>query len=141
MTHGTIAGILLTDLIQGRGNEWEILYDPSRVSLKAAPEFASENLNVVAQYRDYVTSGDVDALHEIGRGTGALVRDGLKKTAVYRDTRGELHKYSAVCPHLGCIVEWNPTEKTWDCPCHGSRFDSHGKVLKGPTLARLNPAE
>jgi glycine/D-amino acid oxidase-like deaminating enzyme/nitrite reductase/ring-hydroxylating ferredoxin subunit len=141
MTHGTIAGILLTDLIQGRENEWEALYDPSRISLKAAAEFVKENLNVMAQYRDYATGGDVDAVGEIARGTGALIRDGLKKVAAYRDSHGELHKCSAVCPHLGCIVDWNPTEKSWDCPCHGSRFDLRGKVLNGPALAGLASAE
>ena len=137
MTHGTIAGILLTDLIQGRKNAWETLYDPSRVSLRAAPEFAKENLNVAAQYRDYVTGGDVEAVREIAPCTGAVLREGLKKVAVYRDSNGELHKLSAVCPHLGCIVEWNSTEKTWDCPCHGSRFDPDGKVVNGPAISGL----
>jgi Rieske Fe-S protein len=141
MTHGTIAGILLTDLIQGRQNEWETLYDPSRISLAAAPEFAKENLNVVAQFGDYATGGDVEAVRAIAQGTGALLRDGLKKVAAYRDTRGELHKCSAICPHLGCIVAWNSTEKTWDCPCHGSRFDAFGKVLNGPANTGLGPAE
>lgn len=141
MTHGTIAGILLTDLIQGRSNEWEALYDPSRVSLKAAGEFARENLNVAAQYSDLVTGGDVDGVREIAKGTGAVLRDGLKKIAVYRDTHGVLHKCSAVCPHLGCIVDWNAGEKTWDCPCHGSRFDPLGKVLNGPAISGLERAE
>jgi glycine/D-amino acid oxidase-like deaminating enzyme/nitrite reductase/ring-hydroxylating ferredoxin subunit len=139
MTHGTIGGILVSDMIQGRKNGWETLYDPSRVSLKAAPEFAKENLNVAAQYRDYVTGGDVETVRDIARGTGAVIREGLKKVAVYRDSNGELHKHSALCPHLGCIVEWNSTEKTWDCPCHGSRFDSHGKVLNGPAISGLGP--
>ncbi len=138
MTHGTIGGILVTDLIQGRKNGWESLYDPSRVSLKAAAEFAKENLNVVAQYADLVTGGDVEAVREIARCSGAVVRDGMKKVAVYRDSNGKLHKRSAVCPHLGCIVEWNSTEKTWDCPCHGSRFDPHGKVLNGPAISGLS---
>jgi Rieske Fe-S protein len=141
MTHGTIAGILLTDLIQGRQNEWTALYEPSRISLKATPEFAKENLNVVAQFRDYVTGGDVDEVGEIASGAGAIIREGLKKIAVYRDSNGEVHKYSAVCPHLGCIVEWNSTEMTWDCPCHGSRFDPQGKVLNGPAISGLAPAE
>jgi glycine/D-amino acid oxidase-like deaminating enzyme/nitrite reductase/ring-hydroxylating ferredoxin subunit len=137
MTHGTIAGILLTHLIQGRPNDWETLYDPSRISLRAAKDFARENLNVAAQYSDYATGGDVDKVREIAAGTGALIRDGLKKVAVYRDNNGKLHKCSAVCPHLGCIVDWNSTEKTWDCPCHGSRFDPYGKVLNGPANSGL----
>jgi nitrite reductase/ring-hydroxylating ferredoxin subunit len=141
MTHGTIAGILLTDLVLGRENEWEKLYDPSRISLRAAPEFAKENLNVAAQYGDYATAGDVDRVREIAAGTGALIRHGLKKVAVYRDSHGVLHKCSAICPHLGCIVDWNSAEKTWDCPCHGSRFDPYGKVLNGPANTGLGPAE
>ena len=141
MTHGTIAGILLTDLIQGRENKWETLYDPSRISMKAAPEFAKEILNVTAQYGDYATAGDVDRVEEIAAGTGALMRHGLKKVAVYRDSHGELHKCSAICPHLGCIVDWNSAEKTWDCPCHGSRFDPYGKVLNGPANTGLEPAQ
>lgn len=141
MTHGTIAGILLTELISGRKNEWESLYDPSRISLRAAPEFAKENLNVAAQYADYATPGDVDEAGNIAAGEGALMRHGLKKVAAYRDSEGTLHKCSAVCPHLGCIVGWNSTEKTWDCPCHGSRFDPYGEVINGPANVGLGSAE
>ena len=141
MTHGTIAGILLTDLILGLDNEWAPLYDPSRISLRAAPEFAKENLNAVAQFSDCVTPGNVDDVRKIATGTGAVVRRGLKKAAVYRDTRDVLHEYSAVCPHLGCIVEWNSTERTWDCPCHGSRFDTAGKVINGPAGGGLGRSE
>jgi nitrite reductase/ring-hydroxylating ferredoxin subunit len=141
MTHGTIAGILLTDLILGRENEWATLYDPSRISLRAMPEFAKENLNAMAQFSDYVTSGDVDDVRKIAEGAGAVIRRGLRKVAVYRDTHGVVHELSAVCPHLGCIVDWNSTERSWDCPCHGSRFDSSGKVVNGPAIVGLGPAE
>jgi nitrite reductase/ring-hydroxylating ferredoxin subunit len=137
MTHGALAGILLTDLILGRPNPWETLYDPSRVSLRSAPEFAKENLNVVAQYRDYATSGDVDAADELEPGTGGVIRNGFKKIAAYRDGSGVLHQCSAICPHLGGIVRWNHIEKTWDCPCHGSRFDPLGKILNGPANVDL----
>ena len=141
MTHGTIAGILLTDLVLGRENGWETLYDPARISLRAAPRFAKENLNAAAQYGDYATAGDVDRVGDIARGTGAVMRDGLKKVAVYRDSEGALHTCSAICPHLGGIVNWNSAETTWDCPCHGSRFDPYGKVLNGPANTGLGPAE
>jgi len=139
MTHGTIAGILLTDLVLGKEHDWQKLYDPSRVSLRAMPEFARENLNVAAQYSDYVTTGDVNGPGKIESGTGALIRHGFSKKAVYRDTHGNLHECTAVCPHLGCIVDWNSEEKTWDCPCHGSRFDPFGKVLNGPANTDLGP--
>ena len=141
ITHGTIAGILLTDLVLARKNEWETLYDPSRISLRAASRFAKENLNAAAQYGDYATAGDVDRVGDIARRTGAVMRDGLKKVAVYRDSEGALHTCSAICPHLGGIVNWNSAETTWDCPCHGSRFDPYGKVLNGPANTGLGPAE
>jgi glycine/D-amino acid oxidase-like deaminating enzyme/nitrite reductase/ring-hydroxylating ferredoxin subunit len=141
MTHGTIAGILLTDLIMGRENEWEKLYDPTRKTLKALPEFASENLNVAAQYTDLVTPGDVDSADEIKPGEGAIIRHGLKKVATYRDEEGAVHERSAVCRHLGCIVDWNSKEKTWDCPCHGSRYDAYGVVFQGPANSNLSPVD
>jgi Rieske Fe-S protein len=137
MTHGTIAGMLISDLIIGRANEWARLYDPSRKSLKAGAEYAKENLNVAAQYTDYVTPGEVGSEDEIRPGHGAVLRHGLKTIAVYRDERGALHKRSAVCPHLGCIVQWNSLEMSWDCPCHGSRFGTDGRVLNGPALGGL----
>jgi Rieske Fe-S protein len=94
-------------------------------------------VNVVAQYVDWLTPGDVKSVDEIPAGHGAVMRKGLKKLAVYRDRDGRPHERSAVCPHLGCIVTWNGVEQTWDCPCHGSRFDPYGKVLNGPANSDL----
>lgn len=142
MTHGTIAGILLTDLIMDRRNPWESLYDPARKTMAAAERFLKENVNVALQYGAWVTGGDVDSSHEIPIGNAAIVRRGLTKVAAFRDETGTLHECSAVCPHLGCIVEWNANESTWDCPCHGSRFDKHGALLCGPAnrnLSAVNP--
>jgi glycine/D-amino acid oxidase-like deaminating enzyme/nitrite reductase/ring-hydroxylating ferredoxin subunit len=137
MTYGMITGMILDDLIAGRENKWVSLYDPSRKTLRAAGEFAKENLNVVAQYADWVTGGEVDSPDEIVPDGGALVRRGLSKIAAYRDEQGRLHERSATCPHLGCIVAWNGDEKTWDCPCHGSRFDAYGRVINGPANTDL----
>lgn len=137
MTHGTIAGILLTDLIQGRRNKWEDLYSPSRIRLKALPEYASENINVAGQYADYVTAGDIKSESELRPGEGAIMREGVSKIAVHRDESGQVHRLTAVCPHLGCIVAWNSAEQTWDCPCHGSRFSAEGRVYQGPANADL----
>ena len=137
MTHGTIAGILLTDLIMGRKNAWESIYDPSRITLKALPTFLKENLNVAKQYTDLVVAGDVESEEEIKPGSGAILSRGLHKVAVYRDPKGEVHERSAVCRHLGCIVNWNTLENTWDCPCHGSRYDAFGKVIQGPANCDL----
>jgi glycine/D-amino acid oxidase-like deaminating enzyme/nitrite reductase/ring-hydroxylating ferredoxin subunit len=141
ITHGTIAGMLLSDLILGRANPWEALYDPSRVTLRAASEFARENSNVALQYADWLTAGDVKSADDIKPGSGAILRRGLEKIAAYRDAEGRLHERLAGCPHLGCVVHWNAGESTWDCPCHGSRFDPYGKVINGPANRDLAPAE
>jgi glycine/D-amino acid oxidase-like deaminating enzyme/nitrite reductase/ring-hydroxylating ferredoxin subunit len=142
MTHGTIAGMLLTDLILGRPNPWERLYDPSRKTLRAGGRFAREVLNMAGAYVvDWLSGSEVESVHEIEPGCGAVLRRGLSKVAVYRDEKGTAHELSAVCPHLGCIVHWNAAETTWDCPCHGSRFDKLGKVINGPSNADLSPAE
>ena len=140
LTHGTIAGMLLTDLILARENPWSDLYDPSRKVPLAAGTFLKENLNVAAQFADYLTPGDVKSPNEIPKDSGAVIRQGAAKLAVYRGLDGKSHAFSAVCPHLGCVVQWNDAEKTWDCPCHGSRFDKLGKVVNGPANTDLAPA-
>jgi glycine/D-amino acid oxidase-like deaminating enzyme/nitrite reductase/ring-hydroxylating ferredoxin subunit len=140
MTHGTIAGIILNELVQGRKHQWAKLYDPARVKLRATPEYVKENANVAEQYKDWFTTGDVSDFEAIKPGEGAVVGRGRGKIAVYRDERGGIHQHSAVCTHLYCIVNWNDTEKTWDCPCHGSRFDPYGNVVNGPAIVGLSPA-
>jgi Rieske Fe-S protein len=138
MTHGTIAGMLITDLILGRENAWEKLYDPARKSIKAAPDFIKENTNFVGHMvKDWVKPSEVDSVDAIHPGEGAILRKGAAKVAVYRDEKGQLHERSAVCTHLGCIVQWNSGEKSWDCPCHGSRFDCEGRILNGPAITPL----
>ena len=141
MTHGTIAGILLTDLILGRKNPWAELYDPSRKKIRATPQFVRQALNVAVQYADWATGGDVDSVDKIEPGSGAVLRRGAKKIAAYKDNQGTVHLRSAVCTHLYCIVDWNSAEKTWDCPCHGSRFDPYGKVINGPAITPLGEVE
>jgi glycine/D-amino acid oxidase-like deaminating enzyme/nitrite reductase/ring-hydroxylating ferredoxin subunit len=140
MTHGTLAGPLLRDLITGVDNAWAVVYDPARKPLKAAGEFAKENLNVAAQYTELLTPSGGDGA-ELAPGTGAVTGVGPAKRALYRDEGGALHAHSAICSHLGCVVAWNGFEKTWDCPCHGSRFDAYGRVLNGPARADLAPVE
>jgi len=139
MTHGTIAGILLTDLITGVDHPWARLYDPSRITLRAGYEFTRENLNVAAQYADLVTPGEIASPEELAPHTGAIMRRGARKLAVYRNPQGAIQEFSALCPHLGCAVSWNDTEKTWDCPCHGSRFEATGAVINGPAITGLRP--
>jgi len=139
LTHSAIAAMLIPDLIMKRSNAWEAIYDPRRRSVRAATEFAEENINVAAQYRDWVTWGDAIGLDQIQPGTGAVIRSGMNKLAAFRDQAGELHTFSAVCPHLQCIVRWNALEKSFDCPCHGSRFAGDGHALNGPAIGGLTP--
>ncbi|HUQ52938.1 MAG TPA: FAD-dependent oxidoreductase [Gammaproteobacteria bacterium] len=141
MTHGTIAGILLTDLIMGRASPWTSLYDPSRKMVHGVVEFAKENVNVAAQYlKDYASGGERSSADELAPGEGAILRRGLAKIAAFRDEDGTLHELSATCPHLGCVVSFDAVEKTWNCPCHGSRFDCHGHVVVGPANRDLQRA-
>ncbi|MHB8639423.1 MAG: FAD-dependent oxidoreductase [Candidatus Acidiferrales bacterium] len=140
ITHGTIAGILLRDLIVGRDNPWAALYDPARKTLPSADTFAGENAEVSGEYAHWLTPGEVSTLEELKPGMGAVIRRGSSKFAISRDDKGALHARSAVCSHLGCIVSWNATEHTWDCPCHGSRFTPDGNLLNGPALGPLDKA-
>jgi len=140
ITHGTIAGLLLSDLICGRENPWSEIYDPSRKNVRSVGVFAREAAASQVGYAGWFTGGEVDSVEKIALGEGAVLRRGLAKIAVYRDSAGRLVERSAVCPHLGCIVRWNHTEKSWDCPCHGSRFAADGSVMNGPALGDLKPA-
>lgn len=140
MTHGTIAGMVISDLVLGRANPWAELYEPSRKSLRAGWTYASENAATAAQYADWLRRGDVSSVEEIPKGAGAVVARGAHRVACYRDGDGALHEMSAACPHLGCVVQWNPAAATWDCPCHGSRFDPLGTVVNGPANRNLGPA-
>lgn len=141
LTHGTIAGMLITDLIVGRENPWTNLYRPSRVNVGATENYAHEAANMVAQFADWLTAGDVEKDQLVPLETGAIVRHGPTKVAIYREADGTFHECSAICPHLGGIVRWNHAEKTWDCPAHGSRFDRLGKVFHGPANQDLCPVE
>jgi glycine/D-amino acid oxidase-like deaminating enzyme/nitrite reductase/ring-hydroxylating ferredoxin subunit len=138
MTHGTLAGILITDLIQGRANSWEKIYEPLRKSIQTAPTYIKENANFVGcMISDWVAPSEVKNVEDIATNEGAIMRDGVSKVAVFKDEKGVFHKCSAVCTHLGCVVQWNSGEKSWDCPCHGSRFDPEGHILNAPAIKPL----
>lgn len=137
MTHGTIGAMLIRDQIIGKRNPFEQLYDPSRKTLSAATRFLAENLNVAAQYADWLKGDPEKHLHSLAVDEAVILHRDKKPIAVYKDREHVLHAYSAVCPHLQCIVNWNSTEKTFDCPCHGSRFTSTGKVINGPANTDL----
>lgn len=137
MTYGSISAMLLTDLIFGKKNPWEKLYSPSRKTLSTTTTFLEENGNVALQYLDWLTPGELKSIQKLPDQEGAILRSGLRKIAVYKDKNNQIHAHSAFCPHLGGCVKWNKVEKTWDCPCHGSRFDPYGNVLCGPAKRNL----
>ncbi len=140
MTHGTLWGRLIADLILGKKNPWEELYDPSRIRLKAIGEYAKDWVALVSQYWKWLSPWDMEK-GQIPEDSWAVIRDGAKKIAIYRDINWKFHKCSAVCPHLGCIVAWNNAEKSFDCPCHWSSFDRYGKVMDGPSIGDLQEIE
>lgn len=140
LTHGVIAGMLIPELIAGRRPAWADLYDPAR-RRHAYGSLAKEAAQSAAPYFDWFRKSDVPSVDDIPRGEGAVMRRGLHLVATYRDEAGAVHECSAVCPHLKAVVRWNDVEKTWDCPCHGSRFDPRGRVLNGPAAADLAPLD
>ena len=138
LTHGTIAGMLIRDLILKRTNPWQSLYDPSRLHFRSLGTYVKAATQSTMPYSDWLSDGDVESPAQIEKGEGAVIREGFRRTAVYKDEVGRLHSCSAVCTHLGGIVRWNSAEKTWDCPCHGSRFDRFGEVVNGPANHALH---
>lgn len=139
MTHATIGAMIISDTILGIKNKWEELYSPSRITPKSINDFTQELTNTLSQYSDWVKESDLKNTAELSVGEGGVLTSGLKKIALYRDLNNTLHAYSAVCPHLGCIVKWNKDEKSFDCPCHGSRFSTDGTVINGPAKTDLSP--
>lgn len=139
MTHSTIGAMLITDSIMGRENPWEKLYSPSRISFMATKKYLKENLNVAAQYMDWLDPKFKVNLNRLTPDQGIVFRKGGKMMAAYKNETGDIEYMSAVCPHLAGIVAWNKSEKSWDCPCHGSRFDCHGEVIEGPAIVGLKP--
>ncbi len=137
MTHGTIAGIMIRDMINGSLNKWELIYGPSRINFNTTKEFIEENLNVANHYKELFTKGELEKDGLLPTNTGTVIRDGMSKLAIYRDDFGELHAYNATCPHMKCVVHWNNAEKSFDCPCHGSRFTCYGVVVNGPANSDL----
>jgi nitrite reductase/ring-hydroxylating ferredoxin subunit len=126
ISNGTAAGILIADVISGRLNPWQSLYDPARSFSK---DF----------HRDGDSQSIVESLDDIAFGEGGVVVRGDDKIAAWRDESGKLYAVSATCTHKGCTVTWNNADRTWDCPCHGSIFAADGSVIHGPARKPLNP--
>lgn len=138
LSTGTIAARILTDLIRGQDNPWSSSFRPTRLSPKSSPTLAKLTAKVAADLvGDRLRPADVDSVEDLAPGSAAVLRSGHRRTAVYRDPEGDLHAVSARCTHLGCLVRFNAAETSWDCPCHGSRFDVDGGVLEGPAVRPL----
>ena len=138
LTNGTAAAMILTDEILGRPNPWASVYDATRFTpLASATELLKENADVALRFLVGRAWGERDGLADLHRGEGRIVRLGGRQLAAYRDEEGVVHAVSPVCTHLRCIVAWNSAERTWDCPCHGSRFDVDGRVVQGPAIRDL----
>ncbi len=143
LTNGTIGAKVISDSILGLSNEYARLYDPARLDLGAhAKNFLTENVKVAKHMvSDRIAHPQRGSFDDLAPGQAAVHDRSLTPTAAYRDEDGMLHKVSAVCTHLGCTVTWNGAERSWDCPCHGSRFDTDGRVLQGPAVKDLRPLD
>jgi glycine/D-amino acid oxidase-like deaminating enzyme/nitrite reductase/ring-hydroxylating ferredoxin subunit len=143
MTAGTVAAELLADAVLGRENPWAELYDSKRLKPRAtAVKFVKENASTGFRFfAQRFARGNKRSPEELSRGHGAILRVGGLKRAVYKDEGGEVHVLSPVCRHLWCYVEWNEAERSWDCPCHGSRYTGEGKLIQGPSVQDLRRVE
>ncbi|GAA3114238.1 FAD-dependent oxidoreductase [Planomonospora alba] len=143
MSNGALSGLLLTDLIRGRQRSWTRLYDPRRLHpLREAGPALKIQAAVAAHFvGDRLGTGPAEALADLEPGRGAVLKVDGRRCAVYRDEDGGVHAVSAICTHLGCVVGFNDAERTWECPCHGSRFGLDGAVLQGPATEPLDRVE
>lgn len=143
LTYGVLSAMIFDDLLNNRENEWAYLYKAKRFTpVKSAKNFIKENLNVAKQYlKDLPGKAEADSFDEIAPGQGKVVEVDSEKWAVYKDESGQVHCSSAVCTHMDCIVDWNDAERSWDCPCHGSRFKATGEVIEGPAFSPLDKRE
>jgi len=139
LIYGTLAAMIVSDQILEKPNSWEETFKAGRFTpLKSAKDFIRENANNALQYmKDVTWNADADSLKEIQPGEGKVIVENGEKFGVYKDENGRAHVVSAVCTHMKCIVSWNASEKSWDCPCHGSRFNIDGEIIEGPALANL----
>jgi glycine/D-amino acid oxidase-like deaminating enzyme/nitrite reductase/ring-hydroxylating ferredoxin subunit len=143
LTFGTLAGMMICDAILERSNPWTDLFDPSRKALtRGLWDYLKENVDYpYYMIRDRFAGVEAKSLRAVRRGEGKLIERNGAKVAAYRDHNGAMTLRSAICTHMGCAVDWNAAEQTWDCPCHGSRFKPNGDVIAGPAEAPLSKME
>jgi glycine/D-amino acid oxidase-like deaminating enzyme/nitrite reductase/ring-hydroxylating ferredoxin subunit len=143
LTFGTVAGLIISDAILGRSNPWAELFDPSRKALtRGLWDYLKENVDYpYYMVRDRFAGAEAKSIRAVKRGQGKVIERDGKKVAAYRALDGSVTLCSAICTHMGCSVGWNGAERTWDCPCHGSRFKPTGEVISGPAETPLAKAE
>jgi glycine/D-amino acid oxidase-like deaminating enzyme/nitrite reductase/ring-hydroxylating ferredoxin subunit len=143
MTFGTVAAMMAHDACLGRKNPWQELFDLGRTKVRGgAWDYLKENIDYpYYMIRDRLTGPEGTSVRGLRAGEGKVLEIKGERVAAHRDDKGKVTMVSAVCTHMGCLVEWNGAEKTWDCPCHGSRFLPDGKVLSGPAETPLPPHE
>jgi glycine/D-amino acid oxidase-like deaminating enzyme/Rieske Fe-S protein len=143
MSNGTAAAMILTDLLMERPNAWANVFNATRLgSVGTVPRLAKLQAKVATRWlKDRVTGMAPGAPVELRPGEAGVFMVNGNRTAAHRDEDGTLHAVSAVCTHLRCIVHWNAAERSWDCPCHGSRFTPRGEVLNSPATAPLAPVD
>ncbi len=139
ITTGAIAGIMISDAIQGKDNPWKAVFDSNRLDItRSAKKFISENMNVATRFVwDRLSRLNAGSADDLAPDTGGIVDMDGAAVAAYRDPEGTLHTVSPTCAHLGCSLTWNTAERSWDCPCHGSRYDVDGLVIQGPSVRNL----
>jgi Rieske Fe-S protein len=141
ITFGTVAAMMARDWTAGQKNPWTELFAVDRKKIKgAAWNYLRENKDYpYYMIKDRLARPEADSVRELKPGDGMIIGRRGKKVAAFRDPNGNIHRLSPVCTHLGCLVRWNPSESTWDCPCHGSRFKPTGEVIAGPAEEPLPP--
>ncbi|MCM2466591.1 FAD-dependent oxidoreductase [Methanoculleus oceani] len=140
MTNGTAAATIVTDMILGRASPWAEVYAPDRFKPAAsARRFLVHNIEVAEKYIGGAISRPAGDLADVLPGEGRILMIEGQKAGVFRDREGRVHAVNPTCTHLGCVAAWNSAEETWDCPCHGSRYDADGKVIHGPAVKDLKP--
>jgi Rieske Fe-S protein len=141
ITHGVMGAMLNAALIVDGKSPWAETYAPDRKPIAAALNYLNENVTVLKNFSEYVAPGEISSIDGLKPGEGAILRQGLKKLAAYRDDSGKVHLHSASCTHVGCHLHWNSFETCWDCPCHGSIFDVDGNPLNAPAIGALQKIE
>jgi Rieske Fe-S protein len=141
MSTAAVAAMILRDRIGGRASPWAELFDSTRIDVKGeAKSFVTENVDVAKRFvGDRLRARSSPPAADLAPGEGAIAELDGDSIAAFRDDDGRLHAVSARCTHMGCLVAWNTAERSWDCPCHGSRFDPDGNVLQGPAVSPLEP--